>query len=194
MVEIKVRSAHEMKKTARLNGGVVSDATLHEFIDCGIIYYPAGSGMLIDNLHDNVSPASIDLTLLGSVVIHENGEREPLLFSDTYNLKAGEFILMSTNEAVDMPNDFVGIVKGKSSLARKGLMVECAGFIDPGFDGQITLEIKNLNQKRDILLRDGMKICQIVFTRMAEATTDGYSKETGHHYQGQRGATRAFDD
>lgn len=176
-----------------LNSGVVGDSTLHEFIDMGTVYYPSDNSGLIDNLHDNVSPASIDLTLQCTEVVHEDRTKEKLSLNE-YTIKPGEFILMSTNEAVDVPKDFVGVVKGKSSLARKGLMVECAGFIDPSFSGQITLEIKNLNQGRNIRLYDGMKICQIVFVRMAETPTSGYSKDTGHHYQGQHGATKAYDD
>lgn len=193
MVEIKVRTADEMRKTVRYNGGVVSNATLHELVDCGVICYPAGNDFPIDNLHDNISPASIDLTLFGLEIVHEDGKKSSVPLG-SYNLKPGEFVLMSTNEMVDMPDDYVGVVKGKSSLARKGLMVECAGFVDPGFSGQITLEIKNLNQKRTLPLRDGMKICQMVLMRMAECPTDTYSKASGHHYQGQRGATKAFDD
>lgn len=178
---------------ANLNSGIVADGTLKKFVDDGTIYYPSDNNRLIDNLYDNVSPASIDLTLHCVEVVHEDRSKEELDLYE-YTLKPGEFILMSTNEAVNMPKDFVGIVKGKSSLARKGIMVECAGFVDPGFDGQITLEIKNLNQNRRVRLFDGMKICQIVFARMAEEPSHLYGKETGHHYQDQHGATKAYDD
>lgn len=142
----------------------------------------------------NLSPASIDLTLADDF-IDERGIRTRLEDRlNAFNILPGEFWLMSTKETVNVPQDMVAVVKGKSSLARMGLMIECAGFVDPGFSGQITLEAKNLNQERVLSLKPGMKICQIVFMKLDKPVDNPYSKEAGHHYQGQRGATKAWND
>lgn len=142
----------------------------------------------------NLSPASIDLTLADDF-IDERGIRTRLEDGlNAFNILPGEFWLMSTKETINVPQDMVAVVKGKSSLARVGLMIECAGFVDPSFSGQITLEVKNLNQDRILSLKPGMKICQIVFMKLDKPVDNPYSKETGHHYQGQKGTTRAWGD
>lgn len=166
---------------------VLSDETIKETI---AHHYP-----LVEPFDEhNLSPASIDLTLADDF-IDERGIRTRLEDGlNAFNILPGEFWLMSTKETINVPQDMVAVVKGKSSLARIGLMVECAGFIDPSFSGQITLEVKNLNKERMILLKPGMKICQVVFMKMDKAATKPYSKENGHHYQGQRGTTIAWDE
>lgn len=142
---------------------------------------------------DNIGPASIDLTLADDFV-DERGVRTRLEDGlNAFNILPGEFWLMSTKETINVPNNMVAVVKGKSSLARKGLMVECAGFIDPSFSGQITLEVKNLNKEKILSLTPGMKICQVVFLKMNEPAENPYSAESGHHYQNQKGTTRAWD-
>lgn len=140
-------------------------------------------------IEEHVSPVSVDLTLAGEGLMenHRKVEFEQL------ELKPNEFMLLSTNEVVKVPNGIAGIVKGKSSLARQGLMVECAGFVDPGFTGTITLEVKNLNQFRTLYLNRNQKICQIVFFK-AENSDQLYSKETGHHYQNQMETTKSALD
>lgn len=97
-----------------------------------------------------------------------------------------DFILASTVETIRLGPAFAARVEGKSSLGRLGLAVHVtAGFIDPGFEGQITLEIANLAQAA-IKLHAGMPIAQIVFEPVTPPERD-YSV-TGH-YQGQTGPT-----
>ena len=63
---------------------------------------------------------------------------------DTFILHPGEFVLGSTAERVALPDDLVARLEGKSSLGRLGLLIHStAGYIDPGFDGTITLELSN---------------------------------------------------
>ena len=140
-------------------------------------------------IEEHVSPVSVDLTLAGDGLTedHQRVEFEQL------ELKPGEFMLLRTNEVIKVPNGIAGIVKGKSSIARQGLMVECAGFVDPGFSGTITLEVKNLNQRRSLYLDRNQKICQVVFFK-AEYSDQLYSKETGHHYQHQVETTKSALD
>ncbi len=98
----------------------------------------------------------------------------------------GAFMLASTRESVKIGPDHLGRVEGKSSLGRLGLMVHItAGFIDPGFKGQITLEIHNV-APWDIILYPGQRIAQIAFSKMNSTPTKVYGA-AGNHYQGQVG-------
>lgn len=109
-----------------------------------------------------------------------------------YALRPGEFILGSTVEAVSIPDYLACRFEGKSSLGRIGLTTHVtAGFIDPGFQGTITLEIKNENQF-PILLKPGMLIGQLCFIRLNTKVNRMYgSVELGSHYQNQIGVTEA---
>lgn len=105
-----------------------------------------------------------------------------------WTLRPRDFILACTAEYVRLPSDIAAVVEGKSSLGRLGLTVHVtAGFIDPGFEGQITLEIANL-APWGIKLYAGMPIAQLVFESVNPPERD-YSK-TGH-YQGQTGPTES---
>jgi len=105
-------------------------------------------------------------------------------------LGPGQFVLASTIERVKLPRDLVGHVDGKSSLGRLGLLIHAtAGFIDPGFEGQITLELSNVSPF-PIRLVVGMRICQVSFTYLDRPAERPYgSPGLNSKYQGQRGAT-----
>lgn len=109
-----------------------------------------------------------------------------------YTLRPNEFVLGSTLEEVHLPADLAAQVKGKSTWARRGLLVECAGFVDPGFDGTIVLEIKNLHHEEPILLSYEDRIAQIAFYQTDQRCERPYGSEgLGSHYQGQHGPTPA---
>jgi len=105
-------------------------------------------------------------------------------------LHPGEFVLGSTSERIGASDDLVARVEGKSSLGRLGLLIHStAGFIDPGFDGHITLELSNV-ANLPITLHPGMKIGQISFLEMTTPADVPYgSGRLGSKYQGQRGPT-----
>jgi dCTP deaminase len=105
-------------------------------------------------------------------------------------LHPGEFVLGSTFEAVNLPDDLAGRLEGKSSLGRLGLLTHStAGFIDPGFEGHITLELSNV-ANLPIMLWPGMKIGQLCLFRLSSAAEHPYgSQAAGSRYQGQRGPT-----
>ena len=107
-----------------------------------------------------------------------------------YVLEPGEFILANTIENVELPADVVARLEGKSSLGRLGLMVHAtAGYVDPGFKGQLTLEISNVARAR-ISIFYGMKIGQISFLRLTTPAENPYGSGTlGSKYQGQLGPT-----
>jgi dCTP deaminase len=107
---------------------------------------------------------------------------------DPFVLHPGEFVLGSTIERVALPDDLVGRLEGKSSLGRLGLLIHStAGFVDAGWDGQLTLELSNV-ASLPITLYAGMKIGQISFMRMTTPADNPYgTTELGSKYQGQRG-------
>lgn len=107
-----------------------------------------------------------------------------------FALDPGAFALASTHETVMLGANIASRLEGKSSLGRLGLVVHStAGFIDPGFDGQITLELSNAGTM-PILLWPGMKIGQLCFYLLPEPTTLLYgSRLAGSHYQNQQGPT-----
>jgi dCTP deaminase len=109
---------------------------------------------------------------------------------DPFILHPGEFVLGATLETVGLSDDVVARLEGKSSLGRLGLLIHStAGFIDPGFEGQVTLELSNV-ANLPISIYPGMKIGQVSFYQMTTPAEHPYgSPELGSKYQGQTGPT-----
>jgi dCTP deaminase len=105
---------------------------------------------------------------------------------EPFVLHPGEFVLGQTLERVRLPDDLVARLEGKSSLGRLGLVIHStAGFVDPGFEGNLTLELSNL-ATLPITIYHGMPIGQISFMRMDRAVEHAYgADEAGSKYQGQ---------
>ena len=180
---------------------ILSDRTIREEIKAGRV--------VIDPFDDDmVQPSSVDVRLdryfrvflnhtMPVIDLKKNLEELTRLVEidaedpdRTFILHPGEFVLGSTLERVALPDDTVGRIDGKSSLGRLGLLIHStAGFIDPGFDGHITLELSNV-ASLPITLYPGMKIGQISFLRMTTAADVPYgATQLGSKYQGQRGPT-----
>jgi dCTP deaminase len=126
----------------------------------------------------DVREAQEDLTELVEV------DTEPFI------LHPGEFVLGSTLERIRLPDDLVARLEGKSSLGRLGLLIHStAGFIDPGWDGHVTLELSNV-ANLPITIYHGMKIGQLSFVQLSEPAESPYgSGGLGSKYQGQKGPT-----
>ncbi|MEY4990609.1 MAG: hypothetical protein RIS08_835 [Actinomycetota bacterium] len=109
---------------------------------------------------------------------------------EPFILHPGEFVLGSTFEFVSLPDDIAARLEGKSSLGRLGLLTHStAGFVDPGFQGHVTLELSNV-ATLPIKLWPGMKIGQLCFFQLSSASENPYgSAKYGSRYQGQRGPT-----
>ena len=105
-------------------------------------------------------------------------------------LHPGEFVLGSTLERIALPDDLVARLEGKSSLGRLGLLIHStAGFIDPGWDGHVTLELSNV-ANLPITIYHGMKIGQVSFVQLSEPAASPYGSDgLGSKYQGQQGPT-----
>ncbi|MGZ4681595.1 MAG: dCTP deaminase [Acidimicrobiales bacterium] len=175
---------------------ILSDRTIREELEAGRI--------VIDPLlPKSIQPSSVDLHIdryfrvfrnhtMGHIDVKQNledlTELVEIAEEDTFMLHPGEFVLGSTLERVALPTDLVARLEGKSSLGRLGLLIHStAGFVDAGWDGQLTLELSNV-ANLPITLYPGMKIGQISFIRMTTAADVPYgSAEVGSKYQGQRG-------
>jgi dCTP deaminase len=135
---------------------------------------------------DHVQPASIDLRL-GSKFRTED---EEVTHFETCAIYPGQFLLGHTIETITLPACYAARVEGRSSWGRLGLLIHAtAGFIDPGFEGQITLELFNLSRKT-IRLPIGDRVCQITLLPLTSPAEKPYgSVGLGSHYQGQTGVT-----
>jgi len=184
---------------------IFSDRTTKEAIAAGrIIIDPYDEEM--------VQPSSIDLRCANDFRVFEN-HRYALIDPKTdqphltakvsaspdkpFILHPGEFVLASTLEVVGLADDVVARLEGKSSLGRLGLLIHStAGFIDPGFKGQVTLELSNV-ANLPIAIYPGMKIGQVSFYELSTPAEHPYgSAKAGSKYQGQTGPTpsRAHHD
>ena len=105
---------------------------------------------------------------------------------DPFMLHPGEFVLGSTLEHVEVPDDLVARLEGKSSLGRIGLLIHStAGYVDPGWKGHLTLELSNVSSL-PVTLYHRMKIGQISFLELSTPAERVYgSAELGSKYQGQ---------
>lgn len=150
---------------------------------------------------DQIQPASIDIRLGNTFSIVEDTStgiinlsdeiKYKTITSDSYILLPNQFVLATTMEYFELPDDLTAFVEGRSSLGRMGLFIQNAGWVDPGFKGEITLELYNANRCA-IELRAGRRVGQLVFAKMDCAALNPYRGK----YQGQRGATgsRLFMD
>ena len=161
---------------------------------------------------DALQPASVDIRLDRQFRVFRNHrdsyidvrqpvegltELESVRDDEPFVLHPGEFVLGSTLERVRLPDDMVARVEGKSSLGRLGLLVHAtAGYVDPGWDGHLTMELSNV-ANLPIRLYFGMKIGQLSFSRLSTPADRPYgSPELRSKYQGQTGptASRGYTD
>jgi len=177
---------------------IFSDRTIKEAIETGRIE--------IDPFEESfVQPSSVDLRCDSAFRVFENHKyskidpravQEDLTTEvvvpqdEAFILHPGEFVLGATLERVRLGTDIVARLEGKSSLGRLGLLIHStAGFVDPGFDGYLTLELSNV-ANLPIAIYPGMRIGQISFYQMTTDADHPYgTNEAGSKYQGQRGPT-----
>jgi dCTP deaminase len=162
--------------------------------------YLLSGEIVIDPLLTPVQPASVDLRLGPSFSALQRGLFDPAKQASPevtacegtyYLLGPDQFVLAVTQEWIEIPGFLSGVVTGKSSLARIGLQVEAAGYVDAGWKGRLTLEIKNLGPML-VALRAGMPICQIRFEYLSEVPEHLYGDPVlGSHYQGSTGPVSA---
>ena len=173
---------------------ILSDRTINKMIE--------EKTLVIDPVTpEQIQPASVDIRLgntfsvvddtpsgiitLGSEIKYKT------ITTDTYMILPGQFVLATTMEYFELPDNLTAFVEGRSSLGRMGLFIQNAGWVDPGFEGEITLELFNANRCA-IELKAGRRVGQLVFALMDKTAENPYKGK----YQGQKGATgsRVFLD
>ena len=181
------------------SGMILSDRDIRRRLEDG--------DLVVDPLSDpdlQVQPASVDLRLgreflefqhANIACIHPNDEAEVEEYvSETvvdeggeYVLHPGDFVLGTTVERVEIPADLIAHVEGRSSLGRLAVVVHAtAGLCDPGYRGQITLELSNLG-RAPVALTPGMRISQLTFTELSSPAERPYGSGRGSKYQDQAG-------
>lgn len=156
----------------------------------------------IEPLAENsIQPASVDCRLGDHFLVVEDKNMGILTLDseilyrefegESITLPPHSFLLATTQEYVRLPHNITAFVEGRSSIGRIGLFIQNAGWVDPGFEGNITLELYNANSL-PIRLEVGRRICQLVFCFMDQAADKPYAGK----YQGQQRAvgSRIFLD
>ena len=175
--------------------------------DADILRRLEDGDLVVEPLDDpdiQIQPASIDLRLGREFLefqrtniscIHPNSEQEIDEYIDEtvveegeeFILHPGDFVLGTTHERVEIPADLIAHVEGRSSLGRLAIVVHAtAGLCDPGYKGQITLELSNLGTA-PVALTPGMRISQLTFTELKSPADRPYGDERGSKYQDQEG-------
>lgn len=139
-----------------------------------------------------IQPASLDVRLGNEFIEHPGQSVVDVPIGYRYALEPGRCLLACLVERICLPDDVVARIEGKSSWARHFLTVHSAGFIDPGFRGDITLELKN--DGHSVLdIRPGDVIAQMSFQWLVAPAMRPYGSDgLGSHYQGQRGTTPSW--
>lgn len=166
---------------------ILSDKTIREMLNNGAL----GISPITE---EQIQPASVDICLGNTFSVVEDSPSGIItmdklidyktISTNTYVLLPGQFVLATTREYISLPNDLTAFVEGRSSLGRMGLFIQNAGWVDPGFEGEITLELYNANRCA-IELKAGRRIGQLVFAKMDQEALNPYNGK----YQGQIGAT-----
>lgn len=186
---------------------VLNDMQLEQAIENGLVKLnnQVVWSRVVDGVEDlltlkergQIQPASVDVTLGSSFkrpVTHtivtmdkpiEYAEITPLQ-GKYIMLSPHSFLLATTQEYIDLPDDLTAFVEGRSSIGRMGLFIQNAGWVDPGFRGQITLELYNASDNT-IQLEVGRRIAQLVFVKMSNSCRRAYDGK----YQNQKGATES---
>ena len=166
---------------------ILSDKTLMKMLDEHIL--------IADPIEiEQIQPASIDIRIGNTYSIVEDSSSGIIdlddeitykqITAEKYILLPGQFVLATTMEYFELPDNLTAFVEGRSSLGRIGLFIQNAGWVDPGFKGEITLELFNANRCA-IELSTGRRVGQLVFAQLDNNALNPYRGK----YQGQRGAT-----
>ena len=166
---------------------ILSDKTIQKMIDNkSLEIFPLGN--------NQIQPASVDIRLGNTYSVVEDSSNGIIRLSsaiqyktiqtDRYLLLPGQFVLATTLEYFKLPDNLTAFVEGRSSIGRLGVFIQNAGWVDPGFEGEITLELFNASRCA-VELQSGRRVGQLVFAQLDEHALNPYNGK----YQRQRGAT-----
>ncbi len=163
---------------------ILSDKTIKQMLKSG--------ELVIDPIkEESIQPASVDCYLGNHFLVVDHNHMDMITMDseikyrevecDQITIPANSFLLATTKEYFKLPNNIMAMVEGRSSIGRTGLFIQNAGLVDPGFEGNITLELYNANSL-PIKLKSGRRICQLVFYQMDQEVENPYRGK----YQGQK--------
>ncbi|MEM0480914.1 MAG: dCTP deaminase [Candidatus Aenigmatarchaeota archaeon] len=168
---------------------ILSDVEIREYLK---------KGLLLKNYkEENITSCSVDLTLSNEIAIYEDigipyidvknsPKIKTLKIENEFYLQPKSFVLATTEEYITLPDNIAGIVDGKSSLARRGLLVHVSSsLVDPGFEGNLVLEMFNVNNV-PIKIYKGMKIAKIFFIKLSSPTSIPYNKREDAKFKHQK--------
>lgn len=184
------------------NYNAISDTSLKNLIDKG--------KLVVTNINDtDIQPSSIDIRVSNDflrlsqlraniegedVDIQQSiylGKGKPVHYesynisdNDWFEIKPGEFVLASARSYLKIPTNIIGIIEGKYSIGRQGLLVQNTGIIDPGYEGKITLELYNIT-KSNIYIKPGQNIAQIVFFYLDKPANNSYNDIKNNKEEGE---------
>ena len=167
---------------------ILSDKTIKKMIESGeLVATPTTT--------DSVQPASLDIRIGTHFAVPDISEDKVVEMGEAieykeieaekgFYLKPKMFILATTMEYIELPNNLTAFVEGRSSIGRMGLFIQNAGWVDPGFKGEITLELFNTSENT-IHIKPGQRVGQLIFAAMDQDAENPYDGK----YQVQKGAT-----
>ncbi|GIW62614.1 MAG: dCTP deaminase [Patescibacteria group bacterium] len=171
---------------------ILNDQKIKEFLE--------KKELVIEPLDEiQIQPSSVDLRLGNEFSIYLDSERildiknseiekhlKKIVINnnESFIIEPKQFVLATTKEYIKLPDYLTAFVEGRSSIGRLGLFIENAGWVDAGFEGNITLEFYNANSK-PLKIYPDMRICQLVFAKMVSSAQNPYRGK----YQGQKGVT-----
>lgn len=173
---------------------ILSDVTLKQMLFSG--------ELVVDPITpDQIQPASIDLRLGRHFLKMDENYMTSIsmdkrmkyveLERDEIVIPPHSFLLATTMEYIKLPYDVTAFVEGRSSIGRMGLFIQNAGWVDAGFEGEITLELFNANRLPIKLLAE-RRLCQLVFARMDKPAQNPY--EGKYQYQKKATGSRVYMD
>ena len=176
---------------------ILSDQDIKKKIESGEVKIDP-----IPDLNVALGTVSVDLRLGNQFMVYRTSSRPYIDVKDTasfdeltdlvvkekggsFVIHPGEFVLGSTLENIELPDDLAARLEGKSSVGRLGIVIHStAGKVDPGFRGHLVLEISNIGAI-PVMLYPEMRICQLVFEQLSSPTSQGYTKRSGSKYINQ---------
>jgi dCTP deaminase len=173
---------------------ILSDGTIRQLLD--------DKTLVIEPLvAQSIQPASVDCRIGNHFLVVESTQEGIIkmnseikyreVISESMLIPPHSFLLAMTQEYIELPHNLTAFVEGRSSIGRMGLFIQNAGWVDPGFKGNITLQLYNANSL-PIEVQAGRRVCQLVLCKMDQAALKPYAGK----YQGQRVSTgsRVFKD
>ncbi|RCW49271.1 MULTISPECIES: dCTP deaminase [unclassified Halanaerobium] len=173
---------------------ILSDKTIKNML--------ANKELIIEPLDEiQIQPASVDMRLGRDFLKVDENMLPVMTLTDKIKYKEfrgseiiippNSFLLATTNEYIKLPDNLTAFVEGRSSIGRMGLFIQNAGWVDPGFEGQITLELYNAN-RLPIKLEADRRICQLVFAKMDNTAENPYRGK--YQFQQNTVGSRVYDD